>query len=188
MWNSRVAALAIPDQIVFDLDPAEDVPFQRVVTAARQVRDRLEQLGLVPFLKTTGGKGLHVIAPIRPVHGWDIVAVLAKLLARRMAREHAERYTSRLTKSHRGGRIFIDYLRNGYNRNQIAAYSTRARPTATVSVPLRWDELTPSLDPSRYDVRTVLRRIRSLKEDPWAGFESARRDITMDTVAALGGD
>lgn len=186
VWNSRVSDVESPDQIVFDLDPGEGVSFERVVEAAREVRDRLQALGLVPFLKTTGGKGLHVIAPIEPTHGWDVVAGFAKLLAQRMARSEPERYTAKLSRSKRGGRIFVDYLRNGRNANQVAPFSTRARPAATVSVPLRWDELRPSLDPGRYTVPTVLRRLRSLKEDPWGDFEAGRREITVDMVKALG--
>ena len=185
VWNARVEQLDEPDQLVFDLDPGEGLPFERVVEAARDVRDRLTAVGLEPFLKSTGGKGLHVMVPLRATQPWDAVKGFAKLVARVMAREQPDRYTDRMAKDERHGRIFIDYLRNGRNANQIAAYSTRARPGATVSVPLRWDELRPSFDPARYDIRTVLRRLRSLSADPWEGFDDARREITPAMVTEL---
>ena len=185
VWNSRVPDIDRPDQIVFDLDPGPGVAFGDVVAAARAVRERLQGAGLVPFLKTTGGSGLHVIAPIEPEHGWNIVTALARLVARRLAFDEPDRYTDRVAKSRRSGRIYIDWMRNGFNRNQIAAYSTRARRGAPVSVPLHWRELRASLDPARFDVRTVPRRLKSMKEDPWAGWEEARRPITPQTVASL---
>lgn len=186
VWNSRVPDIERPDQIVFDLDPGPDVGFADVVTAARLLRDVLDHAGLVPFVKTTGGRGLHVIAPIVPGHGWNIVTTLAKLVARRLAFDEPDRYTDRVAKSRRSGRIFVDWMRNGFNRNQIAAYSTRARPGATVSVPLHWRELRAGLDPARFDVRSVVRRVRSLREDPWADWERARRAITPEIVSTLG--
>ncbi len=185
VWNSRVPEVHLPDQIVIDLDPGPGVSFGDVVDAARLVRARLDDLGLVPFVKTTGGKGLHVVAPITPQHGWDIITPLARLVAKRLAFDQPERYTDRVAKSRRGGRIFVDYMRNGWNRNQIAPYSTRASAAATVSVPLRWRELRASLDPARYDVRAVMRRVRSQQEDPWAGFDDGRRAITLGMVEAL---
>ena len=185
VWNSRVPDVELPDQIVIDLDPGPRVGFGEVIEAARLVRARLHAVGLVPFVKTTGGKGLHVVAPIEPLHGWDIVTPVTRLLAKRLAFEQPERYTDRVAKSRRGGRIFVDYMRNGWNRNQIAPYSTRARPEATVSMPLHWRELRATLDPARYDVRTALRRVRSRPDDPWSGFDDARRAITPEMVEAL---
>ena len=185
VWNSRVPDVALPDQIVFDLDPGPGVAFADVVAAARDVRRRLESAGLVPFVKTTGGAGLHVIAPIVPEHGWDVVTAFAKIVARRLARDEPERYIDRVAKSRRSGRIFVDWMRNGWNRNQVAAWSTRARPGATVSMPLRWPELKPSLDPARFDVRGALRRARTLKRDPWADFEASRVRLTLEMAEAL---
>jgi bifunctional non-homologous end joining protein LigD len=186
VWNSRIQHLEEPDQLVFDLDPGEGLPYVRIVDAARAVRDRLRDLGLNPFVKTTGGKGLHVVTPIIPSHPWQAVTLFAKLFARALARERPDRYTDSVSKRRRKDRIFIDYLRNGRNANQVAAYSTRARPNGTVSVPLRWNELKSSVDPGRYDIRSVLRRIRSLREDPWADFDEARRELTSDMARALG--
>ncbi len=185
VWNSRVAELERPDQVVFDLDPAEDLDFRRVVEAAREVRDRLREVGLVPFLKTTGGKGLHVVVPIEPTHDWEVINGFAKVFAQGLASAQPERYTANMSKAKRAGRIFVDYLRNARDATQVAAYSTRAREGATVSVPIRWDELRPSLDPGRYTVKTVPRRVRSLKADPWEDFEKSRRELTFDMVEAL---
>lgn len=186
VWNSRVPDIELPDQIVFDLDPGPDVVFADVVAAARLLRDLLDAAGLVPFVKTTGGRGLHVIAPIVPEHGWNIVTAMAKLAARRLAFDEPDRYTDRVAKNRRGGRVFIDWMRNGFNRNQIAAYSTRARPGATVSVPVHWRELRAALDPARFDVRSVMRRVRSQRADPWAEWENARRRLTPEIVSTLG--
>ena len=185
VWNSRVPDIERPDQIVFDLDPGPGVPFARVVDAARDVRARLQKLGLTPFVKTTGGKGLHVITPIMPEHGWDIVHAFARIFARAMASDAPDLYTSKVGKARRDGRIYVDYLRNNYNANQVAAWSTRARPDATVSMPLAWTELKPTLDPARYDVRGALRRARALKADPWREFDAARARLTVEMVAAL---
>lgn len=186
VWNSRVDDLEHPDQLVFDLDPGPGLAFREIVRAAREIRDRLREVRLTSFVKTTGGKGLHVIVPLRPVHPWSVVTTFAKVFARVLAREQPERYTARL-RGAREGRIFIDYLRNGRNANQVAAYSTRARPGATVSVPLRWDELRSSLDPRTYHVRSVARRVRAQAADPWEGFEKARAEITVDVVERLTG-
>ena len=185
VWNSRVPDIDRPDQIVFDLDPGPGVPFASVVDAARDVRSRLERIGLTSFVKTTGGKGLHVIAPIVPEHGWAIVHALARIVARSMAHDAPDVYTSRVGKARRDGRIYVDFLRNNYNANQVAAWSTRARADATVSMALRWSELRPTLDPARYDVRAALRRARTLAADPWQGFDQARARLTVDMVAAL---
>lgn len=186
VWNSKVDAFDKADQVVMDLDPDEGLPFERVVEAAFEVRDRLRELGLASFCKTTGGKGLHVVAPIAPTLGWDDVKLFTKAFAEEFARRHPERYTSKITKASRKGRVFIDYLRNQWDATAIGAYSARARAGATVSVPLAWSEVTPALELSSFTVRTVPQRLAALTADPWADFDAARAPVTDAMKAAVG--
>lgn len=186
VWNSKVDAFDKADQLVMDLDPDEGLPFPRVVEAAFEVRDRLRELGLASFCKTTGGKGLHVVAPIAPTLGWDDVKLFTKAFSEEFARKHPERYTSKITKASRKGRVFIDYLRNQWDATAIGAYSARARAGATVSVPLAWSEVTTALDLPSFTVRTVPARLAALTADPWADFDAARAPITDAMKAAIG--
>src|SRR5579883_832869 len=158
-WGSTIDALEQPDTITFDLDPAEDVPWADTVSAAKDLRARLEALGLSSFVKTTGGKGLHVVVPVEPELGWDAIKGFARAVAEAMAREEPKRFTCDMAKAGRTGKIFVDYLRNGRGATAVAAYSTRARPDATVSTPLSWAELTPRLDPAKLNVRSLPARL-----------------------------
>lgn len=178
IWGSTVADLERPDILVFDLDPSEDVPFDFTKRIARQTRDLLARLGLSGFLRTTGGKGLHVVVPLVPDLEWDDAKAFAKGFAEAVAASDPERLTTNMSKAKRGGKVFIDYLRNGRGATAIASYSTRSRAGAPVAVPLRWDELTRLKSPGTYDMASVRRRLSSLKEDPWAGFEEARRPLS----------
>lgn len=188
VWGATVDDVHRADTLVFDLDPDEGLPFARVAEAAHEVRERLGELGLQSFCKTTGGKGLHVVVPIAPTLGWDDVKKFTKAVSEEFARRHPERYTSKITKASRRGRVFIDYLRNQWDATAIGAYSARARPGATVSVPVRWDEVTGSLDPSQYTVRSVPHRLAQMREDPWAGLDAARVPITDAMKEAVGFD
>jgi len=176
-WNSTVSDLERPDRIVIDLDPGPDVPWARVVDGARLVRARLEAHRLQSFVKTTGGKGLHVVAPLTPRAGWDECATFARRIAEEIAREDPRRYLARMARSERAGRIFLDYLRNVRGATSVAAYSTRARPGAPVSVPLDWDELSPRLRSDRYTVATLPRRLASLRADPWKAYGTVRQSL-----------
>ena len=176
-WGSRADDPDHPDRLVLDLDPAPDLPFAAVVAAALELRDRLlAAAGLASFAKTTGGRGLHVTAPLAPGQGWAPVKALAKSLAEDLAAAEPARYTAKAAKSGREGRIFVDYLRNERGATAVAPYSPRARPGATVAMPLAWEELTPDLDPRAFTVRTVPGRALA-GPDPWAGFEAARRGL-----------
>src|SRR3712207_1338788 len=130
-----------------DLDPGEGVDWPGVIAGAQEVRERLRGLGLESFVKTTGGKGLHVVVPLTPKAGWDEVKTFARELAEAMERDSPQRYVSTSVKKARRGRIYVDYLRNGRGATAIAAYSTRARPGAPVAAPLAWEELTPAIKP-----------------------------------------
>ena len=176
-WNSTVRELERPNRIVIDLDPGPDVPWPRVVEGARAVRERLRAHGLESFVKTTGGKGLHVVAPLVPRAGWPECAAFARRIAEEIAGEEPRRYLARMARSERAGRIFLDYLRNVRGATSVAAYSTRARPTAPISVPLDWDELSPRLRSDHYTVATLPKRLAGLRADPWKGYGAVRQAL-----------
>ncbi|HEY3186343.1 MAG TPA: DNA ligase D, partial [Solirubrobacteraceae bacterium] len=176
-WNSRTEHLEEPDRIVLDLDPADDVPWAAVVTAARLLRARLRDQGLASFVKTTGGKGLHVVVPIAVGPGWDECAAFARGVAESLAREAPDAFVATMSKTRRAGRIFVDYLRNVRGATSVAAYSTRARPGAPVSTPLTWDELRPEVGPAHYTVSNLPRRLAALRADPWADYARARQRL-----------
>ncbi|HMR33644.1 MAG TPA: DNA ligase D [Geminicoccaceae bacterium] len=169
-WGSTLAALEQPDMIVLDLDPGEGVAWDDVVAAAREIRERLAGTGMASFVKTSGGKGLHVTAPLKPHAEWDAVKAFTKALAERMAADSPDRYVAVITKSKRRGRILVDYLRNGRGATAVAAYSTRARPGAPVSMPLAWDELGAGIGPAYFTVANTPTRLANLATDPWADF------------------
>lgn len=177
-WQSSLDDLEHPDQIVMDLDPGEGVAWAAVLDGAREVKDRLEAAGLTAFVKTSGGKGLHVVAPLKPTRaaGWDAVKDFAAAMARTMAAEDPDRYVATITKAKRTGKILIDYLRNGRNNTAIVAYGTRARPGAPVSMPLAWDELGPETGPARFTVANAPERVANTP-DPWADFRRAERPL-----------
>jgi bifunctional non-homologous end joining protein LigD len=175
VWGAKLDDIDRPDGMTFDIDPGEGVPWSDVVAAACEVRDRLKAHKLASFVKTTGGKGLHVYAPLKPQAGWDSVKAFAQGIANAMAADNARRYVATMSKRQRRGRIFIDYLRNGRGATAVAAYSTRARPAATVSAPLAWDELGPEMRSDRFTVLNLIQRLSHL-DDPWKDIRrSARR-------------
>jgi bifunctional non-homologous end joining protein LigD len=186
-WGASLRNVERPDRIVVDLDPDEAVGFEAVIAAAREVRDRLAGFGLESFVKTTGGKGLHVVAPLTQAAGsagWDEVKAFTSALAEAMERDSPERFTRTLAKSARTGRIFVDYLRNGRGATAIAAYSTRARGGAPVAVPLGWEELSPTLTPAFFTVANLPVRLRHLGADPWKELWSVRQ--RLPAVRTLG--
>lgn len=169
-WGARLGDLERPDMIIMDLDPGEGVGWDRIVKAATEVRQRLEDAGLAAFVKTSGGKGLHVVAPLKPHAKWPEVKAFTKSLAGAMAADTPDRYVATITKAKRKGKILIDYLRNQRGATAVAAYSTRARPGAAVSAPVAWQAL-PDIGPAEYTVRSDL-------PDPWEGFRKSARPLT----------
>jgi bifunctional non-homologous end joining protein LigD len=185
-WGSHSDQVERPDRMIFDLDPDPSVEWEEVVRSAREVRALLIDLGFGPFLKTTGGKGLHVVVPLARKHDWMEVKEFSRAVAESFARQHPDRYTATASKLKRKGKIYIDYLRNGRGATAIAAYSTRARAGATVSVPLRWEELSPEIRSDQFTIRTLPRRMARLRRDPWDGYAAAGRTITAAMKKRIG--
>jgi bifunctional non-homologous end joining protein LigD len=175
-WGVTVERPDKPDRIIFDLDPDESLGFADVVAAAHEVRERLAALRLTSFVKTTGGKGLHVVVPIEPVTPWREAKAWAKRLSELMAADAPERYLTRISKAERSGRIFIDYLRNDPTSTAVAPYSTRSRPGAPVAMPLAWEEVVPSLDPAEFSVHTAPARLANAA-DPWVSMLEIRQRL-----------
>ncbi len=186
-WGCHSDKVERPDLIVFDLDPDPGIGWDRVALAAFDVRKRLGDLGLTSFVKTTGGKGLHVCAPIRRTLDWDDFKAWTKLFAEKMEADEPKLYTSNMAKSARKGRIFVDYLRNGRNATFITPYSPRARSHATVATPITWEELAHGVDPATFTTKSVPKRLASLRRDPWHGIDDLDQAITAATWRALGG-
>ncbi|HET9941128.1 MAG TPA: non-homologous end-joining DNA ligase [Candidatus Eisenbacteria bacterium] len=175
IWGAREDRQDSPDRLVFDLDPDPSVPWSRTVHAALDLRERLRALGLESFPKTTGGKGLHVVAPFRRGPSWDDVARVGSAVAASMIQDDPDGFTATLSKAKRRGKILIDTLRNRRGATWVAPYSPRAREGAPVSMPLAWNEVTPALRPSRFTVRTAASRLR--KKDPWGALPGVRQSL-----------
>jgi bifunctional non-homologous end joining protein LigD len=149
------------------------------------VRAALEALDLESWVKTTGGRGLHVVAPLQPRADWSECLELSRGLSESLERAHPDRYTTEFAKAGRKRKILVDYLRNNRTNTSIAAYSSRARDGAPVSVPIKWEELRPSLEPRSFTMITVPRRLERLADDPWKGYWSCRQRLTQQRMKAL---
>jgi bifunctional non-homologous end joining protein LigD len=174
--GTTIDSLETADRLVFDLDPGPGIGWADIVAAAREVRQRLSDAGLTTFLKTSGGKGLHVVLPIRP-SPWDEAKAFSRGIAEQMARDNPQRYTATVKKNTREQRIFVDYLRNSREATAVAPYSTRARPGAPVSVPIAWEELGALTSASRYTVLNLAQRLSRLRKDPWADIAKAKQPL-----------
>lgn len=178
-WGARRDNIERPDRLTFDLDPAPDVPWMRVIEAARAVRELLDsEYSLTSFVKTTGGKGLHVVVPLLPRrYGWGTVKAFCYEVATRLAQTAPQHYTTNMAKAARQGRIFVDYLRNDRGATAVCAYSTRARPGAPVSTPLGWNELSPAIRSDHFNVANLPTRLAALQHDPWDGIAAMRQAL-----------
>jgi bifunctional non-homologous end joining protein LigD len=177
VWGATEADPLHPDQLVFDLDPGEGVKVPEIVAAALDLRDKLEALGLASFCRTSGGKGLHVVVPLKPEQRWDPVRAFCKNFAETVSEANPEKYLAHVKIADRRGRILIDWLRNGLGATAVASFCPRARPGAGVATPLAWQEVTPKLDLQAFTLRTVPDRLVKLKADPWADFDQLRRRL-----------
>lgn len=186
IWGSTWPDVERPNMMVFDLDPSPEVGYSQLVEAARLVRGVLDGLGLESFVKTTGGKGLHVVVPLVPSEDWDGVKRFSKAVADAIVGYAPEKYISTMSKAKRVGKVFVDYLRNSRTATFIAPYSTRAKYHPTVSVPLRWEELGGHIRPDSYTIRNLSRRMSQLKGDPWEGFFDLEQTITAAMKREIG--
>ena len=177
-WGSRADKLEKPDRLTFDLDPDARVSWSTVVHSAQQLRQFLEELGLRTFVKTTGGKGLHVVVPIERRHNWKDAKAFCKSIADAIVTADPTHFTATMSKAARVGKIFIDYLRNDRGSTAVVPYSPRARPGAPISTPLTWKELSVDTLSTRYNLRNIGRRLSSLKRDPWEEMASVRQGLT----------
>ncbi|CAG1066555.1 Multifunctional non-homologous end joining protein LigD [uncultured bacterium] len=184
-WGSRSVELEYPDRIIFDIDPDAAVAWEQVVEAAFLLKGLLDELGLRSFVKATGGKGVHVVAPVMPVRTWEEVRAFTKLTAEFLARGLPGRFTSMMTKTKRAGKIFLDYMRNIRGATAIEAWSTRARKSAPIAVPLRWEELA-IVRPDSFTLANVRERLKA--GNPWEGYMDLRQPVTDEMMLRLGGD
>ncbi len=176
-WGSRIDAPEQPDRMVFDLDPDEGVPWKRIVAAAREVRGKLREVGLESFVRVTGGKGLHVVAPIRRGPSWDEVKRFCEAFANAMVAHRPQEYVATMSKAKRTDRIFIDWLRNARGSTSVTSWSLRARPGAPVAVPLRWEDLGRVPAANAFDLARAARRAAALTADPWAGIDNLAQSL-----------
>lgn len=179
-WGSQIKRVEHPDIIIFDLDPAEDVPWKKIVSAAFEIKKHLAEFKLRSFIKTTGGKGLHVVIPIKPKYDWEEIKNFAHVFADFMALQKPNEYLIKMIKAQRKGKIFIDYLRNQRGATAIAPYSTRARLHAPVAVPIDWDELTHDIRDTSFTIQTLPRRLQHLKKDPWKNFYTLKQSLNLE--------
>jgi bifunctional non-homologous end joining protein LigD len=184
-WNSTADDVERPDRIVWDLDPGPEVGWPAAVAAARQLRDALRVLGLESWVKTTGGAGLHVVMPLTPRLEWAACLEFSRRVADVIVRSDPARFTTAFAKTGRETKILIDYLRNNRTNTSVAAFSTRAREGAPVSLPIAWQELTARLRPASFTVATVPRRLEKLRRDPWDGYFECRQRISKAALAAV---
>jgi bifunctional non-homologous end joining protein LigD len=177
-WNSTVSQLARPDRVVFDLDPGEGVPWQHVQEAALLVQTLLSELGLRAWLKTSGGKGLHVVVPLAPELDYDTVKDFSRAAVRHLARAIPQRFVAKPGAGNRIGKIFVDYLRNGMGHTTAAAFSARARPGMGVSMPVSWEQLLQLKSADQWSVRNAREHLSFQTTDPWSDYWSTPQDLT----------
>lgn len=182
-WGVRADAIEKPDRLVFDLDPDEDMPFAQVKNAAVQVKDYLSAAGLESFVMASGGKGLHVVVPLDPHEEWPVIEAFCESFARRVARDDPQRWVAVMAKAKRKGKIFLDYLRNKRTATAIMPYSLRAKPEASIAMPLAWSALSRLKSSNQFRMKHAL----SLRADPWKGFFECRQRISKETLAVVMG-
>ncbi len=176
-WNATASSIGKPDRMTFDLDPGEGVTWPQMQEAALLVRTLVEELGLVPFLKTSGGKGLHVVIPIKRLHDWDTVKGFSQFIVQHLARTIPQRFVAKSGPTNRVGKIFADYLRNGFGATTVSAWSARARPGMGVSVPVAWDELPDLTGGAHWNVQNIGERL-TIGNKPWDGYASSAKALT----------
>jgi bifunctional non-homologous end joining protein LigD len=185
-WNAREDRLEKPDLMIIDLDPAPGIELEKIVNSTFLLHDFLIHLGLQSFLKTSGGKGFHIVVPLVRRSGWDELKAFAQAIAYQMTLAYPDRFIDTMSKKKRKGKIFIDYFRNNRGATSIAPYSTRARLEAPISVPLAWNELTPETAPDAFRINNIDKRLNALKNDPWKDFSNISQSITKKMKKQVG--
>jgi len=185
-WGSQAPKLDRPDRLIFDFDPHAAIAWKQLVEAVQLLRSLLEELGLIGFLKTTGGKGLHVVVPIRASLSWDQAKRFAKATADLMVHTYPDRFIATASKSRREGLIFVDHLRNAQGATAVCAYSPRARANAPVATPITWEELDRDVRFDHFNVRSVPVRLDRMKADPWAGFFDVKQSVGSAMLKRMG--
>jgi len=183
-WNGVTGAIGTPDRMTFDLDPGEGVAWPQIQEAAQLVHAFLDDLGLAVFLKTSGGKGLHLVVPIEPQFDWDTVKDFSQAIVQHLSRTLPQRFVAKSGGTNRVGRIFIDYLRNGFGATTVCAWSARARPGLGISVPVRWDELMQLGSGAHWTVASVQSRLAQ-GNTPWSEY-AKRRSALSGAMKKLG--
>jgi bifunctional non-homologous end joining protein LigD len=184
-WNSTTADIAHPDRVIFDLDPGEGIDFPTLKEATALMKQALDLVELESFLKTSGGKGLHVVVPIAPKDDWESVKSLAKAIVEHMATVVPERFVAKSGPKNRVGRIFVDYLRNGFGATTACAWSARARPGIGLSVPCAWDELGQVTGGAHWHLRNIRERLEEF-DDPWRAYAKTRQTLVKARKTLLG--
>jgi bifunctional non-homologous end joining protein LigD len=183
-WGSTGDDLEHPDRLIFDLDPGDGVAFADMIGGANEIRERLAGMKLESFVKTSGGKGLHVVVPLTPSAGWDDAKDFCRVVAESMERDAPQRYTSTVTKRERKGKIYVDYLRNGRGATAIAPYSSRARAEAGVATPLAWEELPSLAAADAYTLGNIENRMAQLGSDPWGELGKIKQTLPKAKASA----
>jgi bifunctional non-homologous end joining protein LigD len=184
-WGCMAATPDRPDRLIFDLDPDPEADWADVVAGAAEVGERMAEFDLQSFLKTTGGKGLHVVIPIQPEHDWDAIKAFTRAVAESMAHDSPRRFVAQASKAKRKGRIFVDYLRNDHTATAVAPYALRARPGASVAMPIEWEALSPELDPAGFTLENTPVHLKRRKADPWADMTRLHQRLSLHILKAL---
>lgn len=185
-WNGVVGKIDKPDRVIFDLDPDPALPWQRMRDAATLVRALLEEIGLQGFLKTSGGKGLHIVVPLQKTADWEVVFEFSKAVAEHLAHILPRQFSAKMGAQNRVDKIFVDYLRNHRGATSVSAYSARTRPGMGVSAPVTWDELKELQKGDEWTVETLPGRLARLEADPWADYGKVKQKLTAGMIKKLG--
>ncbi len=187
-WNARSDRIERPDRVIFDLDldPDTQLGWSRMAEATCLTLDLLEELGLQAFLKTSGGRGMHVVVPLDRRHSWDTVRAFAEGVSLRLAEQAPDRLVAKMGAKNRVGKVFVDYLRNQRSASTVAAYSVRARPGLAVSVPVERDELHELDGAGQWSILNIKQRLDQQRSDPWAAYDSVRQGLTKAMLRHLG--
>lgn len=183
-WNALKTKIDKPDRMSFDLDPGEGVTWPVMQASAHLLREFLQQLGLVSFIKTSGGKGLHIIVPLKRLHDWDTVKGFSQAIVQHLAKTLPQRFSAKSGPRNRVGKIFIDYLRNGFGATTVAAWSARSRPGLGVSIPIDWSELDGLSGSAHWTIANIASRL-DVGNQPWARYAQSAQSLTP-AMRALG--